>query len=401
VHDVGIVMPVYKQDPHYLELAIKSILQQTYRNYHFVIVTDGAPAETVNQINRLILGDSRVQLIIKDKNDGVAKTLNIGFESLIKNNEVKYLTWVSSDNIYYSTFVEKLRDALENAPANIGLSYSSFRHIDDQGKYLKEPALEEFYKYQNQPKENLLDVCFIGVSFMYKKDIAAVIEGYWLEPVEDYEYWLRLTEKCEITYVEEALMEYRTTSLHSISAKLKGSKEQHRKWRFAFNLARQQARNRRNIPFALTVVYPLYSVTQQIINKLEDLLEQSFSNYKLIIVDCTIDQNVQGKLKDIADPRLSFIGLPGATVKEAVKKALTISGTLYTIVYGISKFPTSPLALYDMILRGPKIQNQKEEIMVLEDMGYRKVIARRASQPAEILTGHLYQTKALRKILNL
>lgn len=45
--DVGIVMPVYKQDPVYLELALLSILEQNYRNFYFVIVSDGAPEETV------------------------------------------------------------------------------------------------------------------------------------------------------------------------------------------------------------------------------------------------------------------------------------------------------------------------------------------------------------------
>lgn len=41
--DVGIVMPVYKQRPSYLRAAIQSILNQSYSNFRFVIVIDGAP----------------------------------------------------------------------------------------------------------------------------------------------------------------------------------------------------------------------------------------------------------------------------------------------------------------------------------------------------------------------
>lgn len=44
--DVGMVMPVYNQNPHYLVLSLNSVLQQTYKDFHFVIVIDGANDET-------------------------------------------------------------------------------------------------------------------------------------------------------------------------------------------------------------------------------------------------------------------------------------------------------------------------------------------------------------------
>jgi glycosyltransferase involved in cell wall biosynthesis len=397
--DVGIVMPVYKQDPVYLELALQSILQQSYQNYYFVIVSDGAPAETVNVIKNVTKGDGRVKLILKEKNEGVARTLNTGFDYLMKIGEVKYLTWVSSDNIYYPTFVEKLRNALEKAPAEVGLSYSSFRHIDHNGDFLKEPGLEEFYKYQNQPKENLIDVCFIGVSFMYKKQIASQIEGYKLEPVEDYEYWLRLTEKCEIVYVQEVLMEYRTNSPLSVSAQLRKSKAQHRRWRYAFNLARQEARNRRKIPFMLTVIYPVSENSEKTIEKLEQLLEQSYSNFKLIIIDRSNDQFLIKKLQQIEDPRVAIFKLQGASEKEAIRNGMNYATTPFTLIYGKGNFPSSPLALYDLIIQGIQIEKQRRESVALVDSGYRRVNHRIIRNMESPVLGDLYLTKTLLEIM--
>jgi glycosyltransferase involved in cell wall biosynthesis len=349
MRDVGIVMPVYKQDPVYLELALRSILVQSYQNYYFIIVSDGAPSETVNVIKNVTEGDERVQLILKEENEGVAKTLNMGFDHLMKMEDVKYLTWVSSDNIYYSFFIEKLRSALEKAPDQVGLSYSSFRHIDQDGNYLIEPALEQFYKYQNQPKENLLDSCFIGVSFMYKKEVAEKIDGYRLEPVEDYDYWLRITEKCDIVYVKDSLMEYRKNSPLSLSAQLNSSKNEHRRWRYAFTLARQQARNRRNIPFLLTVIYPVNNGSVQTIEKLEALLEQTFSNYKIIIIDRSMDQSATNLLKHIEDPRVKFIALPGASESKSISYGMGDANTPYTLIYGRGTFPSSPFVLNNLI----------------------------------------------------
>ncbi|MDF1997288.1 glycosyltransferase family 2 protein [Peribacillus frigoritolerans] len=56
MRDVGIVMPVYKQYPNYLELALRSVLQQTYGNYYLVNVSDGAPYDTVEVIQKVTKG---------------------------------------------------------------------------------------------------------------------------------------------------------------------------------------------------------------------------------------------------------------------------------------------------------------------------------------------------------
>lgn len=395
MRDVGIVMPVYKQDPVYLELALRSVLEQSYTSYHFVIVSDGAPKETIDIIKKITSGDSRVHFIHKEKNEGVAKALNTGFDFLMKIEEINYLTWVSSDNIYYPLFIERLRNALKTAPTNVGLSYSSFRHIDYKGNYLKEPQLEEFYKYQDQPKENLLDVCFIGVSFMYKKQIAMMIDGYVLEPVEDYEYWLRLTEYCEIVYIADALMEYRTNSPLSVSAKLRNSKVQHRRWRYSFNLARQQARNRRKIPFLLTVIYPVKDASEKTIDKLEQLLEQSFSNYKLIIIDRTPNLSANKILQHIEDPRITFILLPNASKSEAIYSGMKAADTPFTLLYDEGPFPSSPLVLYDLIIQGNHIPNQ----IAFRDNGYLGISYRTEFDKEEPVFGDLYVTQKLVEIL--
>ncbi|MDW7616999.1 glycosyltransferase [Peribacillus simplex] len=398
MRDVGIVMPVYKQDPNYLELALRSVLQQTYGNFYLVIVSDGAPSDTVEVIQKVTKGDERVHLILKEKNEGVAKTLNIGFDHFMQLDEVKYFTWVSSDNFYYPTYVEKLRNALNTAPDNVGLAYSSFRHIDDNGDFLKEPNFEKFYKYQDQPKESLLDFCFIGTSFMYKKEIAAMIEGYKLEPVEDYEYWLRLTDHCEIVYIPEALMHYRTNSPLSVSAQLRNSKEEHRRWRYAFNLARQEARNRRKVPFLLTIIYPVLDGKEGTIEKLEQLLEQTFSNFKLIIIDRSFDKTAINVLQHIEDPRIKFLNLPGITERESIIEGMKEADTPFALIYGKGNFPSSPSMLNNFIIQVSQLQVNDFAMVDHNDFnaGKRLIISKEAP-----VFGNLYKTEKLKEILSI
>ncbi|PZD94747.1 hypothetical protein DNH61_17515 [Paenibacillus sambharensis] len=50
MRDVGMVMPVYNQDPLYLTLAMNSVLEQSYPHFHLAVVIDGANEQTRNQV---------------------------------------------------------------------------------------------------------------------------------------------------------------------------------------------------------------------------------------------------------------------------------------------------------------------------------------------------------------
>ncbi|KZZ84433.1 glycosyltransferase family 2 protein [Bacillus sp. SJS] len=335
--DVGIVMPVYYQNPAFLTAAIQSILSQTYREFKFVIVIDGAP-EMKTIAESLTSYDPRVTILDNGINQGVTYSLNHGFDQFFADPEIRYLTWVSSDNVYYPHFIETLRNLMEFSPEQIGLVHSSFRMFNDDGQFLQtEEDLVHFRNYLNQPKENLLNACTIGICFLYKREIAAKIAGYGSEPVEDYEYWLRLTEHCDIMYVPIELASYRVNSKQSISAKLQ-SPEQHRRWRYTFHLVRHQARQRRNIPLELTLLFPLYYADESTIARLENVYEQTYSNYLVVILDLSSDQHVTQKLLSVSHPLTTAVSYANQTAEEAIKSYMPEVKTQYVMVLNQQPF---------------------------------------------------------------
>ncbi|MFJ7470111.1 glycosyltransferase family 2 protein [Peribacillus frigoritolerans] len=306
--DVGMVMPVYNQDSNYLILSLNSILQQTYKNFHLIIVIDGANDETKGIVYRY-KNDSRITIIEKDTNEGISKALNTGFDYLNKIDEVQFLTWVSSDNILYPDFIKKLYDKIKYAPPEVGLVYSGFHEIDENGNRLHNKLQQEYFLnwQQNKTKNDILDICFIGASFMYKKRYAVQIEGYYFEPVEDYEYWLRLTEICDVEFVPEELMGYRFHSPLSLSKDIHTDKKKHRWWRDQFNLARHKARLRRKIPYETTILFPVFTIDHKTLEGIESLLEQLYHNYWLIIIDNTHEMKNTLKHLGINDHRITVI----------------------------------------------------------------------------------------------
>lgn len=312
MNDIGMVMPVYNQDPKYLKLSIVSILQQTYKNFYLVFVIDGANAQTRNIIYQF-KNDPRIIIIDNKVNQGISNALNKGFDYLFQLNEVQFLTWGSSDNIVYPNFFEKLRKKLKDATPDVGLVYSSFHHINARGKIIHDNLQQLYFRkwQQNNGINDLLDSSFIGTSFMYKKSYAKRIGGYYLDPVQTYDYWLRLTEICKIEFIPEELMGYRLNSRLSLSKEILFNKDKHRWWRNQFNLARHRARKRRDIAYETSIILPVQNnaVTTE---EIENILEQQYHNYQLIIIDKT--KQIQHMLKNtgIHDPRITVIEVSDA-----------------------------------------------------------------------------------------
>ena len=393
--DVGIVMPVYIQKPSFLNTAIHSILTQNHNDFRLIIVIDGAP-EMINIAHEIINQDQRVEIVINHTNQGVAKSLNRGFDILLKDPQIKYLTWVSSDNRYYPNFVGTLRNELMKAPDTVGLVYSSFHYIDDNDNILTSEAEQvALRKYQAQPKEVLLDDCIIGVSFMYRAEYAKRIEGYKLEPVEDYEYWLRLTQHCDIKYIPLELVDYRVNSQFSISAQLQSS-NQHRRWRYAFHLARYQARKRLQIPTELTVLFAVKNANDEIINRVENLYEQVYSNYYFCILDLSLDQQVFKSISNISHPTTGFKWFPNSSEKNAILNVLPAVITPYVYILDTSSFP-NPMVLQVLM---DQIKNADERLISnyytnnYQLVGYRTHF----SQP-EPFSNELYRTNLLIPLL--
>lgn len=325
--DLGVVMPLYKQNPTFLELALESILNQTYRHFKLVIVIDGAP-EMEPLAQSIVKDDPRVMMISYPVNGGVSHALNTGFAELFRDQAIQYLTWVSSDNIYRPQFLEVLRSVLSTGPDELGLVYSSFQSIDnDNVPQYNEEYLRQLRNYQNKPKEQLLDSSIVGVSFMYKSKYAKMVTGgYGLSPVEDYDYWLKITEYCEIKYIPVELMDYRVDSTFSVSAQLKTT-EAHRHWRYTYHLARHTARSRRGILPQISIVFPVHGISDSAIRRIENLYEQSFSNYVCHVLDLSPDQQVTAELFKIPHPTTCFHWYPGIQPERA---ALTTAQTITT-----------------------------------------------------------------------
>lgn len=77
---VSVIVPVYRAGPE-IDVAIGSILAQTWRCFELIVVVDGGPADTSGAIERWARLDERIRVIRCAKNRGTYTARNIGLDA--------------------------------------------------------------------------------------------------------------------------------------------------------------------------------------------------------------------------------------------------------------------------------------------------------------------------------
>ncbi len=94
---ISVVMPAYNA-AHYVSDAIGSVLNQSYKNFEFIIVDDASTDNTMAIIQDFRKKDVRIVIIRNKKNVGVTKSLN----EAIKRARGVYIIRMDADDWAYS-----------------------------------------------------------------------------------------------------------------------------------------------------------------------------------------------------------------------------------------------------------------------------------------------------------
>lgn len=192
---VSIVLPTFN-GARYLDGALRSCLEQTYRRFEVVVVVDGSTDDTDQVLARH--NDIRLKVIHHDRNRGLPQALNTGFAAA----QGDYLTWTSDDNEYLPPAIETMVTFLEVNP-EVDFVYCSYWTIDARGQIMR--------AVNARPIETMLEDNPVGACFLYTRRVYETIGEYDAKTMlfEDYDYWLRVWRRFRMQPLDEFLYRYR------------------------------------------------------------------------------------------------------------------------------------------------------------------------------------------------
>lgn len=202
---VSIIMSTYNETKNELERAIKSILNQTLKEFEFIIILDNPDnIEHKEIINKYLKKDKRIIFLINKSNIGLALSLNKGI-SIAQSN---YIARMDADDISVPTRLEKEYDFLQNNK-DVDIVATSKIDIDEDGNVIGEPS---YLPSEDRMIKKVLKISclIIHPSVMFRKDKIQKIGNYRDFPSsQDYDLWLRASfYGLKFAIINEKLIKY-------------------------------------------------------------------------------------------------------------------------------------------------------------------------------------------------
>ncbi len=198
---VSVILPVYNGEDHLTE-CINSILNQSFKDFEFIITDDASTDSTPQLLAKFARNDTRVKIITHKINQKQTTAAN----TAIKNAKGKYLARMDADDVALPNRFERQVTFMEENP-NVGLLGSWVDIIDDDGKILKIWYTHDSNGYLGW---NLLfGTSFAHSSVMMRNDIVKQA-GYYQSPeAEDYDLWSRISRIANVANIPEVLQQKR------------------------------------------------------------------------------------------------------------------------------------------------------------------------------------------------
>lgn len=105
-HLISIILPVYNAEK-YIERALKSLINQSYKNIEILCIDDGSKDNSYNIIKEF--KDERIKLF-KQENSGPAKARNVG----LSNSKGEYIMFCDADDWYEPDMCELMLETIIN-----------------------------------------------------------------------------------------------------------------------------------------------------------------------------------------------------------------------------------------------------------------------------------------------
>lgn len=198
---VSVIIPTFNH-ARYVADAIESVLQQTYRHYEIIVVDDGSTDATREVVAKY---EGQIRYVWQE-NQGLSAARNAGLR--VANGE--FVALLDADDLYEPVFLQTLLEMLQANRALDGV-YCAAQTVDVDNKPLPQrigKAVEP-----GAFRSTLLEggyfppLCMFAHKYCYDQLEQLFDES--LTACEDWDMWLRFSERYSILGIEKPLVRYR------------------------------------------------------------------------------------------------------------------------------------------------------------------------------------------------
>ena len=186
---ISIIIPYYRKRKYFKE-TIKSILNQTYKNYEVIVIYDDTCLKEVAFVKDVLKKIILKKLIINNKNHGVGISRNKG----IAQATGTYIAFCDADDTWKKNKLNiQISFMIKN---NLMFSHTNYFVINEKSQIIGKFNIRNKLGYND-----LLKSCDIGLStVIVRKKLLQNNKFNKLKTKEDYLLWLKIVKKIKHIY---------------------------------------------------------------------------------------------------------------------------------------------------------------------------------------------------------
>ncbi len=195
----------------FVEEAIQSVLNQTYKNIQIIVVDDASTDDSVAVIRDVITRSGRtdIQFLPLGQNTGNCRAFNQGL--LLAKGE--YIIDLATDDYIVPDRIQRQVEFFLSLDESYGVVFSDAMYINEDGKFLYnhfEELLRKRLVYtipRGDVFKDILTTYFISSpTMMIRKNVLDELKGYDEQlAYEDFDFWVRSSRKYKYNYQDSKL----------------------------------------------------------------------------------------------------------------------------------------------------------------------------------------------------
>ncbi len=193
---VSVVIPAYNVEKTVKE-TLESVVNQIYKNLEVIVVDDGSTDSTFTIVREFAKHYSNIRVFSKN-NEGLPATRNYGFQFV----SGEYLLFLDADDKLDITYVSSCIEQFHNNN-QLDIVYTQTQFFE------RETGILDVIAYSKQAI--LRTNCFTATAMMKSENFKSIgLYDTNLKFAEDWEMWIRMTERFDNVYkIEKPLFYYR------------------------------------------------------------------------------------------------------------------------------------------------------------------------------------------------
>jgi glycosyltransferase involved in cell wall biosynthesis len=202
---ISVVMSVYN-DALYLREAVKSVLEQSFSDFEFIIIDDCSTDNSFEILQEFEKEDGRIRLIHNDVNCGLTVSLNKG----IKLARGEFVARMDGDDISDKSRFEKQVLYMQEYSDCVALS-GQVAFIDSDGLKFGESCNSLDHNGIEEKLWEGFGSALVHAAVMFRKDALNKVGGYRIEAghSEDLDLYLRLGEVGRLANLPDVIFSVR------------------------------------------------------------------------------------------------------------------------------------------------------------------------------------------------